>query len=406
MRLLLTVADTPRQPDLFPWLIRQGMVVDRAWDGDEAWDLLQAFPYDLVLLAANLPRLDGVGLCRRLRQVGNPVLIVLLLESANPDLEAQALDVGADACLAPPLQESTLLAHLRALSRRGRGRAAPNLIWGPVQINTAAHQAIFNGQALPLNRKEYQLLELFLRRPHQVFSLDDLGHHLWSLAASPPSDATIKSHISHLRCKLQQAGCTGLIQTRHGQGYGLATVPRHDDRPSPPPPFSEPMDTITSHIWQELMAANARLSQEIEQRKAIETQLRRSETMLRNAQRVAHIGCWEADAQTGETYWTEELFHIHGLDPNQPAPNADQVLAFIYPDDLAIHQEKIAVPALRGESFEVNLRILRTDGDVRYVNVRGGPIFDETGHLIRLIGTTFDITPWVTEPATLSQMTS
>ncbi len=399
MRILLTVADAPRQPDLFPWLTRQGMVVDRAWDGGEAWDLLQAFQYDLVLLAANLPKLDGLSLCGRLRQVGNPVLIVLLLEAANPDREAQALDSGADACLAPPLQESTLLAHLRALARRGVGRADPTLIWGPVQINSSARQATCNGQVLPLNRKEYQLLELFLGHPHQVFSLDDLGHHLWSLADSPPSDATIKSHISHLRRKLQQAGSTGLIQTRHGQGYGLTLAPSHDALPLPP--SSEPMDTITAHIWQELMAANARLSQEIEQRKAIEAQLRRSETMLRNAQRVAHIGCWEADAQTGETYWTEELFHIHGLDPNQPAPNADQVLAFIYPDDLAIHHEKIVIPALRGETFEVNLRILRTDGDVRYVNVRGGPIFDEAGNLIRLIGTTFDITRWVIEPATL-----
>ena len=400
MRLLLTVADTPRQPDLFPWLTRQGMVVDRAWSGDEAWNLLQAFPYDLVLLAVNLPKLDGLSLCRRLRQVGNPVLIVLLLEVANPDLEAQALDCGADACLAPPMPEITLLAHLRALARRGGGRADPALHWGPVQIDPAACQATCNGQALPLNRKEYQLLALFLRHPHQVFSLNDLGHHLWSLADAPPSDATIKSHISHLRRKLTQAGSRGLIQTRHGQGYGLATVPRHDDRPSPPPSAAS-MDTITAHIWQELMAANARLYQEIEQRKTIETQLRRSETMLRTAQRVAHIGCWEADAQTGETYWTEELFHIHGLDPNQPAPNAAQVLAYIYPDDLAIHHEKIVIPATRGETFEVNLRILRADGDVRYVNVRGGPIFDEAGHLVRLIGTTFDITRWVTEPATL-----
>ncbi|MEB3291202.1 MAG: winged helix-turn-helix domain-containing protein [Leptolyngbya sp.] len=400
MRILLTIADPLRQPDLFAWLTRQGMVVDRAWNGDEAWNLLQACPYDLVVLAANLPGLDGLSLCRRLRQVGNPVLIMLLLESANPDIEAQALDGGADACLAPPMWEGTLLAHLRALARRGKGRANPVLHWGPVQINPSACQATCNGQALTLNRKEYQLLDLFLRHPHRVFSLDDLGHRLWSLVDDPPSDATIKSHISHLRRKLKQAGSTGLIQTRHGQGYGLTAVPDYDDHPSPSP-SPDPMDTITAHIWQELMVANARLHEEIEQRKTIETQLRRSETMLLTAQRVAHIGCWEADAKTGETYWTEELFHIHGLDPNQSAPNADQVLAYIYPDDLAIHHEKIVIPATRGETFEVNLRILRADGDVRYVNVRGGPIFDEAGHMVRLIGTTFDITRWVTEPATL-----
>lgn len=398
MRILLTIAEANFRARLSPWLVRQGMVVDRACDGLEAWELLQVFRYDLVLLEANLPKLDGLSLCHRLRQVGNPVLLVLLLEAANPDLEAQALDSGADACLAQPLQESTLLAHLRALARRGRGRADPALCWGSLQLIPTARQVTCNGQDLSLNRKEYQLLALFLSHPRQVFSLGDLGDHLWGLADRLPSNATIKSHISHLRHKLELAGIHGMIQTRHGQGYGLAAAAQ---KPAPPSPVVSEMDTITAHIWQELMTANAKLQREIEQRQTIEAHLRRSETMLRTAQRVAHIGCWEADAQTGETYWTEELFHIHGLDPNQPAPNSDQVLALIHPDDLPLHHEKIVVPALRGDTFEANLRILRTDDEIRYVNVRGGPVLDGAGNLVRLIGTTFDITRWVTEPATL-----
>jgi PAS domain S-box-containing protein len=398
MRILLTVADTDLQTKLHPWLIRQGMVVDRASDGTEAWELLQAFRYDLVLVETALPQLGGLGLCRRLREVGNPVLLLLLLEAANPAIETQSLDSGADAYLIQPIQESTLLAYLRALARRAGGRADPTLSWGPLQLNPTTRQVSCNGRSLTLNRKEYQLLELFLGHPHQIFSRNDLSDRLWSLDDQLPSDATIKSHICHLRHKLKLAGIGGMIQTRHGQGYCLTpktgSASPSSQRLSPPPT----MDAITTPIWQELMTANARLHQEIEQRKAIEAQLRRSETMLRNAQRVAHIGCWEADAQTGETYWTEELYHIHGIDPNQPAPNPDQVLALIHPDDLAIHQEKITVPALRGEAFETNLRIIRADGESRYVNVRGGPVWDDQGQLVRLIGTTFDITRWGTDP--------
>ncbi len=144
------------------------------------------------------------------------------------------------------------------------------------------------------------------------------------------------------------------------------------------------------------MAANARLQQEIEQRKQIEAQLRRSETMLRTAQRVAQIGSWEFDVYTREIYWTEELFLIHGLSPDGPVPNYEESLTLIHPDDRQLHEDAIHAPSLRGESFEANLRIIRAnDGEVRHINARGGPLFDADGKMVKLTGTTFDVTRWV-----------
>lgn len=117
---------------------------------------------------------------------------------------------------------------------------------------------------------------------------------------------------------------------------------------------------------------------------------------LRTAQQVAQIGSWEVDVQTRITYWTEELFLIHGLEPNRPAPNHEEVLTLIHPEDLQLHEDAIRAPAMRGEAFEANLRIIRAnDGEVRYINARGGPLFDANGNMIKLTGTTFDVTRWI-----------
>lgn len=398
MRILLVSPDPSLRSVLHQILSRHSFIVDIATNGEEAWELLQAFMYDGVVLEAVLPDLDGVTLCCRLRDVGNPVLILLMLEPADANSCVQGLDSGADACLVKPIQPPQLLAHLGALARRSLRRASPLLTWGPLSLNPVAQEITCHGQVVKVNRKEYQILELFLSYPRQMFSRGEMGDRLWTLDDQLPSDATLKSHIRSIRRKLEQAGLQDFIQTHYGQGYCLDPV-YNEESQFFNRDFDLPegkLDSITAHIWQELMAANARLQQEIQQRKQIEAQLRRSEMMLRNAQRVAQVGCWEFDVKTRETYWTEELFLIHGLDPNQPAPTPEEVLALIHPDDRQLHQEAIQHRALKREAFEANLRIIRAnDGEIRYINARGGPVFDHSGQIIKLTGTTFDITQWL-----------
>jgi PAS domain S-box-containing protein len=401
MKILLVSADKPLQTQLHRELSRQGLIVDVATDGEDAWGLLRAFLYDVVLLEAKLPQVDGVSLCRRLRDIGNPVLILLIVEAGDAATGLQGLENGADACLTKPLQAPDLLVHLQALTRRGLRRANPTLTWGPLRLDPTACRVTCQSQAVKLNRKEYQVLELLLGHPRQMFPRSEIGDRLWNLDQEMPSDATIKSHIRSLRRKLEQAGgAEDFIQTHYGQGYCLNPAYAPDTKPPKGgPPLPEMMmDSITANLWQELMAANARLQQEIEQRKQVEAQLRRSETMLRTAQQVAQIGCWEVDIQTREIYWTEELFLIHGLSPDGPTPSYEESLRLIHPDDRQLHEQAIRLPAARGEAFEANLRIIRAnDGEVRYINARGGPLFDADGKLIKLTGTTFDVTRWVTD---------
>lgn len=398
MKILLVSADKALRSQWHQMFSRHNLIVDVASDGEEAWGLLRTFLYDMVLLETVLPEMDGLTLCRRLREVGNPVLLLLMVEANDSDTSIQGLENGADACLAKPIREPELITHIRALSRRGGHRASPNLSWGPLLLNPTACRITCQGQELKLNRKEYLLLELFLSHPKQMFSRSEIGDRLWTLDEQLPTESTIKSHIRSIRRKLEQVGACDLIQTHYGQGYCLN--PAYDPGTKLPqggPPMPEMMmDSITANLWQEVMVANARLQQEIEQRKQVEAQLRRSETMLRTAQHVAQIGCWEFDITTRETYWTEELYLIHGLDPNQPAPTEKEIVRLIHPDDRQLHEEAIRASALRREAFEANLRIIRaSDGKVRYINARGGPLFDADGKMTKLTGTTFDVTQWI-----------
>lgn len=403
MRILLVESDQPIPSALHPTLNKHHFIVDQASDRAAAWELLNSFLYDLVLINA-LPLEHSISLCHRLRTVGNPVLILLILpapasndDGTQANQRTQSLDSGADACLTHPIDERELLAQIQAVARRGTQRANPAIAWGPVCLNPTACQITCYGQVVNVNRKEYQLLELFLSHPRQTFSRSEIGDRLWPLDEQLPSEATIKTHIRNIRRKLEQAGAKDFIQTQYGHGYRLNTIYnfRAELTSTQPPQAGTVVDTVTAHVWQELMSANARLQQEMEQRQQIAEQLQRSERMLRNAQQVAQIGCWEFDMQTLTTYWTEELYRIHGLDPTQPAPTPAENLALIHPDDHPIHAAAIQTPASNGEAFEANLRIIHNNGEMRYVNVRGGPIFDAEAKLIKIAGTTFDITQWV-----------
>jgi DNA-binding response OmpR family regulator len=401
VKILLVAPNGERRDSLYRCLTGQNLVVDGADDGETAWHQLQTFLYDVIVLEAVAPGIDGPSLCRRLRKVGNPLLILLLVDAGDSETLAHGLECGADVCLAKPFTEKLLLANLRALARsRGFRRAKPTLSWGGLRLDPTARRVTCSGQELTVNRKEYQLLELFLSQPKQVFSQSDIADRLWTLDEQLPTQATVRSHMRSLRRKLEKSGHPELIQTRYGQGYCLDPSLGAEARTVEGKRSSTvaPMDNITANFWQEAMAANARLREEIERREQVEAQLRRSDAMLRTAQKVAQIGCWEYDIKTRQIFWTDELFDIHGLTPGPTAPNHDEVLALTHPDDLEIHEREVVLPAQRGQAFEANLRIVRAnDGQVRTVNARGGPVFDASGAMVKITGTTFDITRWVSE---------
>ncbi|HEY9664353.1 MAG TPA: PAS domain-containing protein, partial [Allocoleopsis sp.] len=132
--------------------------------------------------------------------------------------------------------------------------------------------------------------------------------------------------------------------------------------------------------------------QEISQYKQTIEALRQSETALRTAQRLAHVGSWQWDCATDTITWSEEMYRIHGRDPNLPPPQGNVIAEHIHPDDLALYQQ-LTDQARAGYPFEVDLRIIRPDGEIRYIEARGEPgVFSEQGELLRLYGTVLDVT--------------
>ncbi|RUT04313.1 transcriptional regulator [Dulcicalothrix desertica PCC 7102] len=228
MRIIVVEDDDLIVGRLVKILNDQHYTVDFATDGEAAWELMDCFSYDLILLDVMLPKLDGISLCRRLRSIGNKTPILLLTAQDNSTTKVMGLDAGADDYLAKPFDFQELLARIRALLRRGGSTLPPMLVWQNLQLDPSTCQVMSDGQLLHLTPKEYSLLELFLRNTQRVFSCGMLIQHLWSFE-EPPSDDTVRSHIKGLRQKLKAAGVkSDVIETVYGIGYRLKTVEKEE----------------------------------------------------------------------------------------------------------------------------------------------------------------------------------
>jgi len=131
---------------------------------------------------------------------------------------------------------------------------------------------------------------------------------------------------------------------------------------------------------------------DVTDRKRVEAQLRESEYNLARAQKIANIARWDYDLTTQTCTWSEELYRIHQLDPSQPPPTGEDMDRRIHPDDLWIDRQCIKAPLLAGQPYEADLRIVRSDGEIRHLETRGEPVFDALGQVVGFTGTVVDIT--------------
>ncbi len=225
MRVLLVEDDQQLGEGLAEALTDEGYVVDWVTDGEMGWIQAKALEYDLIVLDVMLPKINGIHLCRQLREAGlrSPILM-LTARDTNTDKVA-GLDAGADDYVVKPFDLLELLARLRALIRRsGLGDASPMLVWGSARLDAATHEAFFDDIVLKLTPKEFSLLALFLRSGRRVLSRSVLIDQCWAMDALPDEE-TVKSHLKGLRQKLRKAGApSDFIETVHGVGYRLKQV--------------------------------------------------------------------------------------------------------------------------------------------------------------------------------------
>jgi DNA-binding response OmpR family regulator len=196
----------------------EGYGVDVARDASEALSLLRVNPYDLAVLDVMLPAMDGVALCRRLREAGNEVPILMLTARDAIEDKVQGLDAGADDYLTKPVAFPELFARVRVLLRRREGRRDPLLRAGDLQLDPARRQLQVAGQAIELTGKEFAILELLMRYPERVFSRDEISERVWDFAYEGQSNL-VEVYMGRLRKKLgESASC---LVTLRGQGYSF-----------------------------------------------------------------------------------------------------------------------------------------------------------------------------------------
>src|SRR5262245_58498717 len=176
---------------------------------------------DAVILDLGLPLMDGVEVCRRVRERGDrtPVLMLTARDAVTDRVEG--LDAGADDYLVKPFAMDELLARVRALLRRPGAVLGHRLGVGNVMLDSRTRAVEVAGLPLSLSRRELLTLEVLMRRAGRVVAKDVLLDQLYELDEQPPSNA-VPVHVHHLRKALEKAGADAQIVTFRGIGYLLA----------------------------------------------------------------------------------------------------------------------------------------------------------------------------------------
>jgi two-component system response regulator MprA len=192
-----------------------------AEDGEQALDRLASETADAVILDILMPKLDGLEVCRRLRQGGDRTPVLMLTARDAVDDRVEGLDVGADDYLVKPFALRELQARLRALLRRsGEGSGTEVLRYADLVLDPVAHEVHRGDRLVELSRTEFLLLELFLRHPRQVLTRSTIFENVWGYDFGPTSNA-LGVYMGYLRRKTEAEGEPRLLHTVRGVGYVL-----------------------------------------------------------------------------------------------------------------------------------------------------------------------------------------
>ncbi len=217
---VLVVEDDADIADVLRRSLRnEGYEVRTSGDGVEALDVAAGFFPDLVVLDLGLPRLDGVEVCRRLREEGD-VPILMLTARAETEDRVTGLDSGADDYLVKPFERQELLARIRALLRRRPPRGAASLEVADLILNPDTREVRRGSREVELTNREFELLEFLMRNERLVVSRERLLDEVWGYDPMAATN-TIDVFISNLRRKLEQGGEPRLLHTKRGAGYVL-----------------------------------------------------------------------------------------------------------------------------------------------------------------------------------------
>ncbi len=194
--------------------------VETAYDGEEALEKIEINDYDLIILDIMLPKVDGIEVCRRVREKKIEAPIIMLTARDTVDDRVKGLDAGADDYLVKPFAFGELLARIRALLRREKTVKSTKLRVADLTLNPATHEVFRGDKELYLSSKEYRLLDYMMRRPNNVCTRTMIGEHIWGYNFNDDSNV-IDVYISYLRKKIDSGFKSKLIHTIRDVGYKI-----------------------------------------------------------------------------------------------------------------------------------------------------------------------------------------
>jgi len=223
MRILIIEDEHKIANSIKKGLERESYAVDIAYDGEQGFDLAVTEDYDVIILDLMLPKMNGMEVCRKLRKEENVHTPILMLTAKSQlDDKVKGLNAGADDYLIKPFAFTELLARLKALIRRPKQALSLILSAEDLSLNTLTYEVKRGSQAIRLTKKEFALLEYFLRHKNIVLTKEQIIDHVWDYDADVLPN-TVEVYIGYLRNKIDKPfkNKPPLIQTIRGFGYKI-----------------------------------------------------------------------------------------------------------------------------------------------------------------------------------------
>ena len=226
MRILLVEDEKPLSAAIVKMLEQEHFALDAAYTGPDGLDCALSGIYDAIVLDVMLPGMDGFAVLRALRQQGLSTPVLMLTARGGVQDRVQGLNLGADYYLPKPFERSELVACLNAITRRKDQPPVRELALGDVRLNPedAMLSCTDNGKSVRLAAKEYQLMELFLRNPHQLLPKETILERVWGFDNEAEYN-NLSVYLTFLRRKLAFVGAHVEIRASRGLGYMLEETP-------------------------------------------------------------------------------------------------------------------------------------------------------------------------------------
>jgi len=399
---ILVVDDTPANLNiLIKMLSKQGYKVQPVPNGKLALKAVESTRPDLILLDILMPQIDGYKVCSELkaspRTKDIPIIFISVLDEVFDKVKAFA--VGGVDYITQPFQAEEVLARIEQQLRIQRlsnqlteqnARLCEEIeerkqVEEKLKASEKRYRQLFEGSVDGIVIKDIKGRFIDCNTSYQTmlgYSLEELKQKkFWEI--TPVRWHAWEAEI--IDKQILERGYSDTFEKEYIRKDGtvfpveLTAYCQKNDSGQP------------EMLWAVVRDISHRKQAEKERSQLIAS-LKKSEASLAEAQRVAHVGSWEFDVLTGEITYSQEKFRIFGLDQSQGEPTFAELIELIHPDDRALFQQNIGRALTDGTPYEFDFRIMRPDGQLRHLDCRGEPVFNEQGQVIQLFGTVLDIT--------------